>query len=238
MTTLFVADLHLDVSRPAIVDAFLEFLVRVPSRAHSLYVLGDLFEAWVGDDDDAPLSRVVAEGLAKVSDAGVRIAFVHGNRDFLLGERYARACGMTLLPEASTHDVEGTPTLILHGDTLCTADREYQAFRRQARDPAWQAAVLSQPLTARRELAARAREESERHTAASMPAIMDVEEGAVRTALIDAGVTRLVHGHTHRRAIHALDTDRGIAERVVLGDWYEAGSVLVVEPQSLRFESV
>jgi UDP-2,3-diacylglucosamine hydrolase len=126
----------------------------------------------------------------------------------------------------------------MHGDTLCTEDLEYQAFRRRARDPAWQSSVLSQPLAARRELAARARAESERHTATSLAAIMDVDERAVRSVIERAGVKRLVHGHTHRRAIHAFDAGGGIAERIVLGDWYAAGSVLVVEPDGFRFESI
>ena len=238
MTTLFVADLHLDASRPAIVDSFIGFLARVPAATRAVYVLGDLFEAWIGDDDDAPLPRVVADALSRVARSGVPISFMHGNRDFLLGERYAQACGMALLPESSVHDVEGTPTLLMHGDTLCTEDLEYQAFRRRARDPAWQASVLSQPLAARRELAARARAESERHTATSLATIMDVDERAVRSVIESAGVARLIHGHTHRRAIHAFDAGGGIAERIVLGDWYEAGSVLVVEPDGFRFESI
>ena len=238
MTTLLVADLHLDASRPAIVDSFIGFLARVPAGTRALYVLGDLFEAWIGDDDDAPLPRAVADALSRAARSGVPIYFVHGNRDFLLGERYAQACGMVLLPESGVQDVEGTPTLLMHGDTLCTEDLEYQAFRRQARDPAWQSSVLSQPLAARRELAARARAESERHTATSVATIMDVDERAVRRAIGDAGVARLIHGHTHRRAVHAFDTGRGIAERIVLGDWYEAGSVLVVEPDGFRFEPV
>jgi UDP-2,3-diacylglucosamine hydrolase len=142
---------------------------------------------------------------------------------------------MTLLPEVSVHDVEGTPTLVMHGDTLCTGDVEYQRFRAQARDPAWQRAVLSQSLAQRRALAERARAESERHVTASMASIMDVDGVAVAGAMRDAGVARLVHGHTHRRASHAFDVDGRAAERLVLGDWYERGSVLEVRADAVRF---
>src|SRR5688572_27363532 len=235
MPTLFVSDLHLDASRPAMVSTFLDFLARDARNATALYILGDLFETWIGDDDDAPLAAEVARGLSALAQSGVPIRFVHGNRDFLLGAEYAARCGMALLPEASVHDVEGPPTLVMHGDTLCTGDVEYQRFRAQARDPAWQRAVLSQSLAQRRALAERARTESERHRAASMASIMDVDDAAVAAALRAAGVTRLVHGHTHRRGVHAFDVDGRRAERYVLGDWYEGGSVLEFRADTARF---
>ena len=238
MPTLLISDLHLDASRPAQVATFLDFLARDARGANALYILGDLFETWIGDDDDAPLAADVARGLSALAASGVPVRFVHGNRDFLLGADYAARCGMALLPEASVHDVEGTPTLVMHGDTLCTGDVEYQRFRAQARDPAWQRAVLSQTLAQRRALAERARAESERHVTASMASIMDVDATAVGEALRNAGVTRLVHGHTHRRATHAFELDGRAAERVVLGDWYERGTVLEIAPGEARFRSL
>jgi UDP-2,3-diacylglucosamine hydrolase len=237
MPTLFISDLHLDASRPALVATFLDFLARDAPGANALYILGDLFETWIGDDDDAPLAAQVAQGLSTLAATGVPIRFVHGNRDFLLGGDYAARCGMALLPEVSVHDVEGTPTLVMHGDTLCTGDVEYQRFRAQARDPAWQRAVLSQSLAQRRALAERARLESERHVTASMASIMDVDAGAVAGAMRAYGVARLVHGHTHRRASHAFEVDGSPAERWVLGDWYERGSVLEVRKGHTGFRS-
>ncbi|HVF34912.1 MAG TPA: UDP-2,3-diacylglucosamine diphosphatase [Candidatus Saccharimonadia bacterium] len=238
MTTLFIADLHLDESRPAIVESFLEFLAHDARRSDALYILGDLFETWIGDDDDAPLAGTVADALAALGRSGVPISFLHGNRDFLLGENYARRCGMALLPEHVVLDIEGRPTLVMHGDTLCTDDVEYVRFRSQSRDPAWQRAVLSGTLPERRALAQQARNESERHTRSAIPTIMDVAPAAVEAMLERSGVTRLIHGHTHRRAMHALPRARGDAERVVLGDWYERGSALVVAGPELRFVDV
>src|SRR5688500_1670786 len=166
MTTLLIADLHLDESRPALIDTFLRFLARDARDAAALWILGDLFETWIGDDDDAPLTRTIADALSGLARTGVPIRFIHGNRDFLLGPAYAARCGMALLPESTVVELEGVPTLLMHGDTLCTADAEYQAFRRRSRDPAWQHDVLAQPLEARRALAARARGERARHPAA------------------------------------------------------------------------
>ncbi len=235
MPTLFISDLHLDDTRPAIVQTFLDFLAQDARSATALYILGDLFETWIGDDDDAPLAAQVADGIAALTRSGVPVYFVHGNRDFLLGETYAARCGMTLLPEESVHDIEGVSTLVMHGDTLCTGDVEYQRFRAQSRDPAWQRAILAQPLAARRALAVHAREESERHTQASMAAIMDVEPASVATSLDRVHVRRLIHGHTHRRAVHAASGPGGHSERLVLGDWYDTASVLAVDRISARF---
>ena len=235
MTTLFIADLHLDESRPAIVEEFLGFLARDARHADALYILGDLFETWIGDDDDAPLAAVVAGALASVGRAGVTVAFLHGNRDFLLGAGYAARCGMTLLPEHIVLEIEGVPTLLMHGDTLCTDDLAYQRFRVQARDPDWQRAVLEQSLSERRALATRARLESERHIGAAIPAVMDVSPATVNAVVARAGVERLIHGHTHRRAMHAFAHPRGNVERIVLGDWYERGSVLRVDQDGVRF---
>jgi UDP-2,3-diacylglucosamine hydrolase len=232
VATLFVSDLHLDDVRPRIVKAFERFCAGEARRADALYVLGDLFEAYIGDDDDAALNARVATALRGVADAGVPVHFIAGNRDFLVGASYARRCGMNVLDDGAIVDLHGTPTLILHGDVLCTDDAAYLAFRRQVRDPAWQQAFLAQPLAARRAFAAQARDASRAHTSQTDMAIMDVNQAAVERALRGAGVTRIIHGHTHRPAIHDFTLDGKPAQRSVLGDWYEQGSVLRVDCSS------
>ena len=229
MATLFVSDLHLDDARPHIVEDFEHFCAGEAHQADALYILGDLFEAYIGDDDDAALNARIAEALHGVADAGVPVHFIAGNRDFLLGEDYARRCGMGLLEDDTIIDLYGTPTLILHGDVLCTDDAAYLAFRRQVRDPACQAAFLARPLAERRAFAAQARDATRAHTSSTDMAIMDVNQQAVESALRQAGVTRMIHGHTHRPAIHDFTLDGRPAQRIVLGDWYEQGSVLRVD---------
>lgn len=229
MATLFVSDLHLDDARPHIVEDFERFCAGEARRADALYVLGDLFEAYVGDDDDAALNARIAHALRGVADAGVPVHFMAGNRDFLLGEDYARRCGMGLRENGTIIDLYGTPTLILHGDVLCTDDTAYLAFRRQVRDPAWQAAFLARPLAERRAFAAQARDASRAHTSQTDMSIMDVNRQAVDSSLRQAAVTRMIHGHTHRPAIHDFVLDGKPARRIVLGDWYEQGSVLRVD---------
>ncbi|MGH8160208.1 MAG: UDP-2,3-diacylglucosamine diphosphatase [Rhodanobacter sp.] len=234
MTTLFIADLHLDPSRPLITSLFENYLASDEVRhADALYILGDLVEAWIGDDDDAELPQRIADATRAVRDAGVPVYFMVGNRDFLLGKTYAQRAGMTLLDDGTVHDIRGRPTLLMHGDVLCTDDVAYQAVRRQVRTPQWQAQILSMPLEARRAFAAKAREDSRQHTGSTMESIMDVNAGAVADAMRHAGVTRLIHGHTHRPAVHAFELDGQPAERIVLGDWYEHGSVLRVTADSV-----
>jgi len=232
MTTLFIADLHLDASRPQITGLFEKYLASDEVRhARALYVLGDLVEAWIGDDDDAELPARIAAATRAVRDAGVPVYFMVGNRDFLLGQSFAERAGMTLLDDGVVHDIQGRPTLLMHGDVLCTDDVAYQAVRRQVRTPEWRAQILSMPLEARRAFAAKARQDSKAHTGSTMESIMDVNAEAVADAMRHAGVTRLIHGHTHRPAVHALELDGQPAERIVLGDWYEHGSVLRVDDQ-------
>ncbi len=229
MATLFVSDLHLDDARPHIVALFERFCAGEAGHAAALYVLGDLFEAYIGDDDDCALNLRVAAALHGVAAAGVPVHYLAGNRDFLLGARYARRCGMDLLADGTVIELAGSPTLILHGDVLCTDDVAYQAFRRQVRAPAWQAAFLAKPLAERRAFAAQARDASRAHTATTAMAIMDVNPDAVAQALRTAGVARMIHGHTHRPALHDFTLDGQPARRIVLGDWYEQGSVLRVD---------
>ncbi|MGH8216099.1 MAG: UDP-2,3-diacylglucosamine diphosphatase [Rhodanobacteraceae bacterium] len=238
MSILFVSDLHLDEARPHIVEVFERFCAGEARAADALYVLGDLFEAYIGDDDDAALNARIGTALRGVADAGVPVRYIAGNRDFLLGEDYARRCGMDILTDGTVVDLRCTPTLLLHGDVLCTDDAAYQAFRKQVRDPAWQAAFLARPLEDRRAFARQARDASRAHTSTTDMAIMDVNHEAVEAALREAGVTRMIHGHTHRPAIHDFLLDGKTAQRIVLGDWYEQGSVLRVGRDSVALEGL
>jgi UDP-2,3-diacylglucosamine hydrolase len=226
MTALFIADLHLDERRPHITALFLDWLRNAAVQADAIYILGDLFEAYIGDDDDAALVATVADALRVLADGGTRVHFTHGNRDFLVGDTFAERAGLTLLPEAAVVDLHGMPTLLLHGDTLCLDDVAYQRIRVQLRNPSWQRQFLAQPLAARRAFAAQARAESAKHTGATDAAIMDVTPSAVEQALAVHGVRRMIHGHTHRPAVHDLGNGR---QRIVLGDWYEQGAVLRVD---------
>jgi UDP-2,3-diacylglucosamine hydrolase len=235
MSTLFISDLHLDEQRPAITALFFDWLRQAASQAEALYILGDLFEAYIGDDDDAPLIAQVADALRAVSDGGVRVSFVHGNRDFLVGDVFARRAALALLPESVVVDLYGTPTLLLHGDTLCLDDVAYQRIREQLRHPVWQQQFLAQPLALRRAFAAQARAESSRHTGSLDIAIMDVTPSAVEHALAAQGVRRMIHGHTHRPAMHDVGEGR---QRIVLGDWYEQGSVLRVDADGMALTTL
>lgn len=231
MSSLFISDLHLDDSRPHVTALFERYLAGDEVRhADALYILGDLVEAWIGDDDDAPLPQRIAHATRAVCEAGVPVYFMVGNRDFLLGETFAARAGMRLVEDGTVHDLYGTPTLLMHGDLLCTDDVAYQQLRRQLRSAEWKAQVLAMPLDARRALAAKARAESRSYTSGADEMLMDVSADAVAQAMRNAGVTRLIHGHTHRPAIHRFELDGRPAERIVLGDWYEQGSVLRVTP--------
>lgn len=227
MTTLFISDLHLDGSRPEITRLFFEFLGGEARDAEALYILGDLFEAWIGDDDDDPHHQAVIARLQDIARV-VPVAVMRGNRDFLYGPRFAAMSGCRLLPDAEVIELHGTPTLLMHGDQLCTDDGEYQAVRTMARDPAWQKAVLAKPLAERREMAREARRQSTIENAMKTSAIMDVNADAVAVAMREHGVTHLIHGHTHRPAVHEFELDGRPAQRIVLGDWYDQGSVLRV----------
>ena len=245
MTTLFVSDLHLDPARPEITALFLRFLQREAASADALYILGDLFEAWVGDDDPSSTGQQVADGLRRLADAGVPVYFVHGNRDFLVGQDYAGRAGMRILPDPAVVSLYGEPVLVMHGDLLCTDDHAYQAFRAQTRDPHWQAMFLAQPLAARQAFAAQARQASMSRQQdmidgdrASFEAVTDVNPQAVEATLARFGVATLVHGHTHRPAMHAVRIGDREGRRIVLGDWYEQGSVLRVSPGRFELQSL
>ncbi len=227
MTTLFISDLHLSASRPAITALFLEFLGREARAAQALYILGDFFEYWIGDEAvDQAEYRPIIEALRALAARGTAVYVMHGNRDFLLGERFAEAAGCRLIPDPLRVDLYGTPTLLMHGDTLCTADVEYLAVRRITRAAEWQRKFLAKSVAEREHLVRGYRAQSVRATSEKAPEIMDVTPEAVAAALRAHGVRTLIHGHTHRPADHRFELDGAPARRIVLGDWYEQGSVL------------
>jgi len=227
MTTLFISDLHLEDNRPAATGWLLDFLSGPARTADAVYILGDLFEYWIGDDALSVTARQVAQATSALNAAGVPCYFMHGNRDFLLGEAYAT--------DAALVDLYGTPTLLLHGDTLCTDDTEYQLFRQQSRNPQWQTRILALSVEERLQLAKSARDASIAHTGSVSMDIMDVNETAVRDAFRNYGVKRMIHGHTHRPAVHKHSLEDGSeAERFVLSDWYTTGSYLRVSADSVQ----
>jgi UDP-2,3-diacylglucosamine hydrolase len=228
MSTLFISDLHLDDTRPEITQLFLNFLAKTASNAEALYILGDLFEAWVGDDETSTIAKQVRKALREVSEQGVPIFFMRGNRDFLVSAQFASDCGLTLLPDPCVIDLYGKPTLLMHGDLLCTDDTAYQAFRNQVRHPDWQAQFLSQSLDARLAFAAQARKASQAHQSALQETIMDVNQNSLDSLMLHYGITRLIHGHTHRPNIHGFVLNNIPYQRIVLGDWYTQGSMLEV----------
>lgn len=220
--TLFISDLHLSPEQPATAEAFLRWTEEQGRDAVAVYILGDLFEAWPGDDHlEAPFPARIAQALRRLSDRGTQLNLIHGNRDFLLGHGFLDATGTTLLADPSVIDLHGTTTVILHGDSLCTDDRAYQEFRHQVRDPAWQRQVLAKPLAERLAMARQLREQSESAKGGKSEAIMDVNADAVAEAFRLSNCRRMIHGHTHRPARHDLTVDGLPRERWVLPDWYD-----------------
>ena len=239
MTTLFISDLHLDAERPEITGLFGRFVNEEARRADALYILGDLFEAWVGDDDPSETGAFVAAKLRALRDSGVPVYFMRGNRDFLVGDAYARRAGMTILPDPAVVLLYGKPTLLMHGDTLCSDDVAYQEFRAQTRHPDWQGQFLAQPLAARLAFAGQARAASQERQAGlkaqgTMDAITDVTPATVDGSFARFGVETIIHGHTHRPKVHAHEGGK----RIVLGDWYEQGSVLRVNQHGAELQSL
>lgn len=235
--TYFIADLHLAQNRPDITACFLSFLTNDAPKAEKLYILGDLFEYWIGDDDKNVFVLEVANALKVLSQSGTELYYIHGNRDFLLGERYAKACGMKLLPEVDVIDLYGKPVVIMHGDTLCTRDIAYQVFRKKSRSWWWQAIVKSLPLFVRKKIAEDYRKQSANATAMKSQEIMDVTESEVIAQLELHQSQLLIHGHTHRPHIHNIQANNTFAQRIVLGDWYEQGAWLKVTNKSIELLS-
>lgn len=224
--SLFVSDLHLADERPQITAQFLDFTTGVAAYAEALYVLGDLFEYWVGDDSDDALGALAAAALRTLATAGTRVFLMQGNRDVLISAAFAARCGATLMSDPVRMDIHGTPTLLTHGDALCTDDADYQRFRAYARDTANQARFLAQPLAARREQMLGMRAQSEASKQQKTESIMDVAPAAVDNLLRTHGYPRLIHGHTHRPARHLHQVDGHTCERWVLNDWYQRGGYL------------
>lgn len=225
--TCFIADLHLADERPQASGRFFHFLDVIARGADALYILGDLFEYWVGDDDlDAPLARQTAQKIRALIDSGTLVYFMHGNRDFLLARRYADSCGMSLVVDPVIIDLHGTPTLLTHGDMLCTGDRNYQRFRKLVRHPLVRKTLLALPLGLRHAMARSARAGSERAKTGKSHDIMDVEQNAVIAWFRQFDTARMIHGHTHRPAQHTLTVDGRGRERWVLPDWYGEGGYL------------
>ena len=230
MTSLFISDLHLDDRRPETTALLLSFLRNEAPDADALYILGDLFEFWLGDDVPSKCSNDVAASLALLTEKGVPCYFMHGNRDFLLQENYAKSAGLTLLPEEYVIDLYGEQVLLLHGDSLCTDDIPYQQFRALVRNPAWQQDFLAKNPQERLQVALQARDASAEHKGNVDMSIMDVNHAEVIDAFERHGVQRMIHGHTHRPATHDLQANGQMGQRIVLGDWYTQGSVLRVQP--------
>jgi UDP-2,3-diacylglucosamine hydrolase len=226
MTRLFVSDVHLDAQRGEATEQFLGFLDAAAAGAEALYILGDLFEAWVGDDDREPGNERVCRALRALTRSGVACFALHGNRDFLLGAGFCERSGCRLLSDPVIAQLDGERVLLTHGDALCTDDHPYQELRSIVRDPAWQRRFLALPRAHRELLADEARAGSRRHTARTVPDIMDVNATAVTAAFRAARVRRMIHGHTHRPAVHEVEVDGSVAQRIVLGSWYEQGSYL------------
>lgn len=236
--TLFISDLHLHPARPAVIQCFLDFLENNRGRAQALYILGDLFESWVGDDHPEVAYEPVKQALNHCAEGGTPVYLLHGNRDFLLGEQFAQQTAVTLLDDPAEISLYGTAALLLHGDSLCIDDREYQQLRQRLRDPDWQRQALALPLQERLELADQARELSALSNRQKDEFIMDVNEQEVRRVFETFAVSLMIHGHTHRPGIHRFDLGGRECTRVVLGDWYRQGSVLRCNETQFELETL
>lgn len=236
---LFISDLHLSADRPQIARLFFDFLNQRAALASALYILGDLFDSWAGDDSyGEPFNQSVITALAALGTSAVTVYFMPGNRDFLAQEGFARRAGLTILPDPTTISLFGTPTLLMHGDTLCTDDHEYMAFRAQVRSERWAQDFLSKPLLTRNATIAQLRLQSEEQKRIKEAAIMDVSTVSVNTVLAANAYPRIIHGHTHRPARHEHLVDGHLCERWVLADWYERGGVLLCNDQGCRLDAV
>lgn len=235
--SLFISDLHLCTGRPRVTGVFLHFIRHIAPAAETLYILGDLFEYWAGDDDlDDPFHQQIIQPLHALVAGGTSLSIMHGNRDFLMAQKLARACHATLLPDPVLVDLYGVSTLLTHGDALCTDDIDYQKFRREVREATWQQQFLAQPLARRKAQIDELRARSEAAKQSKADDIMDVNAQAVADLLRQHHYPRLIHGHTHRRAQHTHQVDGRSCERWVLGDWDETGNALQCDEQGCRFE--
>lgn len=236
MSTLFISDLHLSPYQPGISRLFMDFLTQHTANAERLYILGDLFEVWLGDDMVLPDYQPVIAELKQLSER-IPVYVMHGNRDFLMREQFAEMSGCQLLDDAEVIDLYGKQTLLLHGDTLCTDDTAYQNFRAMVRNPDWQNEMLAKSPEERLALAKKYREASQEANQEKQDAIMDVNQQAVEQTMQEYKVQHLIHGHTHRPAIHRFELDGEAAERIVLSDWGEKGSMLVCDEKGCELKS-
>ncbi len=226
---LLISDLHLEQERPDISRAFLHFLDTRARQAEALYILGDFFEVWIGDDAMTPFQRGIALALRRLSDSGTRIYLMHGNRDFLLGKAFCREAGCTLLGDPHVVSFNGESALLMHGDSLCTLDVGYQKMRRLLRNPLSLFILRNLPLNTRHKLARKLRSESRSQTRMKASDIVDVTPEEVQRVMAQYGVKTLIHGHTHRPAVHDLEVNGQPGRRIVLGDWDKQGWALQVD---------
>ncbi len=238
MSSLFVSDLHLAGNRPDTSALFVHFLESRARQARAVYILGDLFEVWLGDDMILPGYQPVIRAMKALSDSGVALYLMHGNRDFFMGEHLMQLCGAKLLDDPSLIELDGIPSLLMHGDTLCIDDVEYIKFRAMVRNPQWQSDVLAKSPEERLALAKQFREISETETGNKTEEIMDVNQAEVERMFSSHKVQRLIHGHTHRPAIHDFEFNGRPVQRIVLGDWYRQGSVLACENGQCILETI
>ncbi len=219
--TLFIADLHLTPQAPDSLNRFIQFLTDQAKHWEKIYILGDLFEVWLGDDEDEPAYQQVIQNLRSLTAQGILVFIMRGNRDFLLDQQFSQMTGCQLITDPTVIDLYGTPTLLMHGDTLCTKDTAYQTFRQQVRNPQWQQQFLAQPLIKRRLIAQQARLQSQQYTQQISDDIMDVTQSEVIRVMQQYDVVNLIHGHTHRPAIHQFLINNQNAWRKVVGAWYK-----------------
>jgi UDP-2,3-diacylglucosamine hydrolase len=238
---LFISDVHLSPQRPDITQAFYHFLNTTAANADSLYILGDFFDAWVGDDDDTPVFREIEAALAgynRVKSGSQRVYFMHGNRDFMIGEEFAERTGITLLDDPTVIELNGIRAMLMHGDSLCTLDQEYMSFRKIVRNPEWHKEIMQKPLAERKALAAQMKSSSQSMNSIKAEDIMDVTPQEVTKLMHEYGASLLIHGHTHRPNRHRIKLDNQVdAERIVLGDWHQKGWYLFAVDEKLTLRS-
>ncbi len=234
MATYFVSDLHLSAASPKLFLAFCQFVETTVKSADALYILGDFFNAWVGDDDDSAASQQVKAKIKSYSDCGLPIYFMVGNRDFLVGKQFAKDTGVTLINDPTVIEIDGQKLILMHGDSLCIDDTEYMQFRAQVRNPLWQKQAMAMPIEQRRAVAAQMREQSLSMNSNKAEDIMDVNDNEVIRTLVEKDVFTLIHGHTHRPAVHDITLPGKIAKRFVLGDWGSKGWYIKAENGDLK----
>jgi len=238
VNTLFISDLHLSGERENITTLFIDFLEKRASKADALYILGDLFEVWPGDDIIQPDYRQSITSMKQLTDNGVPLYVMHGNRDFLMADQFSNISGATVIEDPTVIDLYGTATLLMHGDTLCTDDIEYQKFRAMVREPFWKKEFLAKSPEERLAMTASYRNISKEAMAQKSMDIMDVNQNAVEKAMSEHGVKQLIHGHTHRPAVHNFIVNKEDMKRIVLGDWYKQGSVLNCDANGCVLEAL